>query len=473
MVKSEDGKTEGSTPPSRGRLRSVGGSLNDKFNVFLACQALNTLLLESDDPHLHDEFVSITLALMAELAPRDALEGLLVSQIIATHNVAMKCHSEAMTRYQSTEKTRDYVNMGGKAVRSLTGLIDTLQRGRGKERQPVTVGRVNVSEGGQAIVGVVNERSAAPADRGPATNRGTIADEPSTPMRGAHPEPETVPIITGSGEDPLPDARRRGGQRGASRKQKRPQARPLHGGSDCDEAGITRADTQESTVDREQVSARDQILPTEDDCGKACEWSGALIEEQSGSPFFPRIELGWALQFIRDLYTRAKCEPVSIADAAAAWDLDPQCTATVESIDALLAYGFVEQSGQGSERRIRISELGWRVLEHPDQTVQHQGMAEAALKPALIAHYIEHWGAARPDEDVCISELKSEHGFTDKEAKQFIRVFAAASFFAREIEPYDPPDPLPEFARRRRGLDPAQNPWTKWLPDIEAFCNAE
>src|ERR1700674_5055969 len=79
-------------------------------------------------------------------------------------------------------------------------------------------------------------------------------------------------IITGSGEDPLPDARRRGGQRGASRKQKRPQARPLHGGSDCDEAGITRADTQESTVGREQVSARDQILPTEDDCGKACEW---------------------------------------------------------------------------------------------------------------------------------------------------------------------------------------------------------
>src|SRR5271166_4366066 len=102
-----------------------------------------------------------------------------------------------MTPYQSTEKTRDYVNMGGKAVRSLTGLIDTLQRVRGKERQPVTVGRVNVSEGGQAIVGVVNERSAAPADRGPATNRGTIADEPSTPMRGAHPEPEAVPIITG------------------------------------------------------------------------------------------------------------------------------------------------------------------------------------------------------------------------------------------------------------------------------------
>jgi hypothetical protein len=87
MVKSEDGKTEGGTPPSRGRLRSVGGSLNDKFNVFLVSQALNTLWLESDDPHLRDEFVSISLALMAELAPRDALAGI-------TNNCNPQCSDE-------------------------------------------------------------------------------------------------------------------------------------------------------------------------------------------------------------------------------------------------------------------------------------------------------------------------------------------------------------------------------------------
>jgi len=116
MVKSEDGKTEGSTPPSRGRLRSVGGSLNDKFNVFLACQALNTLWLESDDPHLRDEFVSITLALMEELAPRDALEGLLVSQIIATHNVAMKCHrggNDPIPIHREDEGLRKHGGQGG------------------------------------------------------------------------------------------------------------------------------------------------------------------------------------------------------------------------------------------------------------------------------------------------------------------------------------------------------------------------
>ena len=468
MARCEEGEAEA---PSVARLRSVCGSRDVTSNLLLLGQTLNTVCSEHDDPELRSRLADATIALMEDIAPRDALEGLLVSQIIATNNIAMKCHEEAMIPFQPPEKMSDYVNMGNKAVRSLTGLIHTLQRGRGKERQPVRVGRVNVSEGGQSIVGVVNERSLAPTCE-PATNRGTIADEPNTPMRSAHPEPEAVPIIAGSGEDPLPDARRRGGQRGASRKQKRPQARPLHGGSDSNEAGITRADMQESTVDREPVSAAEQKLPTENDCDKPREWSAAPIEGQSGPPFFPRVDFGWVIQNIHDLYKRAKGKPVAIADAAAAWDLDPHSADIFETIDALLAYGFLEQSGQGSERRIRISELGLRAVEDPDPKVKQQVWAEAALKPALIADYFERWGATRPADDVCISELKSEHGFTDEEAKLFIRIFDTACFFARGPQPYDPPEPLPQFAGRCRERDPAEEPWAKWLPDIEAFCKA-
>jgi hypothetical protein len=35
-----------------------------------------------------------------------------------------------------------------------------------------------------------------------------------------------------------------------------------------------------------------------------------------------------------------------------------------------------------------------------------------------------------------------------------------------------PPEPLPQFAGQRRRPDPAQDPWTKWLPDIEEFRDA-
>ena len=144
----------------------------------------------------------------------------------------------------------------------------------------------------------------------------------------------------------------------------------------------------------------------------------------------------------------------------------------VDTIEALLAYGFLEHSGQGSERRFRVSELGQRVREHPDDNVYRQGMLEAALKPALIAAYLERWSAGRPEDDVCIAELKTEHGFTEKEAKHFIRVFEAAHFWAREREPCEAAEPPAQLATRRRRFDPAQNPWTKWDPEIEAFCEA-
>ncbi len=222
------------------------------------------------------------------------------------------------------------------------------------------------------------------------------------------------------------------------------------------------------------MSAADQELPTAAACEEPCEWSPAPIAGQAGPSYFPPVGLGWTCQHIHDLHKRSRIrrKPISIADAAAAWYLEPESTETLDNIDALLSFGFIEQSGSASERRLRITELGRRVAKETDHEVRRQLFAEAAQKPALIAHYIERWGAALPDEDACISELKTEHGFTDKEAKEFLRVYEWTYPYACEMEPFEPPEPLPQFAGRRRRPDPAQNPWTKWLPDIEAFREA-
>ena len=471
METSEPGEIQEDTPPSRRSLQQLGGSLDHKVNGFLVGQALNTLWFANDDPQLREYILSVIFALTADIAPRNGLEGIMVAQIIATNNVSMKCYMDAMAA-DSPEKRNDFVNMGTKATRSLNGLIDALCRNRGKERPQVSVGDVSVNQGGQAIVGVTNEPSAAPAARKRAAKRGTRADQPTTPMRSAHPEPETLPVIAGSGEDALPDARRRGGERGTSRQQERRDERPLHGGSDSVEAGSTGAAAPESAVDREPVSAAEQTPPAERDCDKASEWSGAPIKEHSGPAFFPQVDLFWAIQPLADLHKRAKRQPVSIDELATAWYLDPDGTEMVDTIEALLAYGFLEHSGQGSERRFRVSELGQRVREPPDDNVHRQGMLEAALKPALLAAYLERWSAGRPEDDICIAELKAEHGFTENQAKHFIRVFEEANFWTREPKPYEAAEPSPQVATRRRRFDPAQNPWTKWDPEIEAFREA-
>ena len=77
-------------------------------------------------------------------------------------------------------------------------------------------------------------------------------------MRSAHPETNALPIAAGSGEDPLPYARRGGGERSADREPECLEAWPLHGGSDCLEAGSSKADMPEPTIDREPVSVASQ-----------------------------------------------------------------------------------------------------------------------------------------------------------------------------------------------------------------------
>jgi len=176
-----------------------------------------------------------------------------------------------------------------------------------------------------------------------------------------------------------------------------------------------------------------------------------------------------------DLYkrTRAQRVPVSLDDAAAAWtaagwDGLPSSEA-LDHIDALLAFGFVEQSGEDSERRIRISEAGRCLIEDPDQSSQI--LAAAAMKPKLIADYIGRWGRNRPTDDVCIPELKTAHGFSDKEAKLFLRVYDGTALFACKKDPLEVPEPLPQFDGPRGRQKPVENYLTSLTPEIDGFLN--
>src|SRR5207237_8225074 len=136
-------------------------------------------------------------------------------------------------------------------------------------------------------------------------------------------------------------------------------------------------DPPEAAVDREPLTAADQDHPTAEACEEPCEWNSARIAGQAGPSYFPPVDLGWTYQHIRNLRkrTRIRRKPISIADAAAAWYLDPESIETLDNIDALLAFGFIEQSGEGSERRIRITEPGLRVVVATDQSVRQTFMA--------------------------------------------------------------------------------------------------
>lgn len=91
-------------------------------------------------------------ALLHELAPQNAVEGLLCSQMLACHNLAMKFSGRALHPEQTTEGVEMNVNRVTKMMRTFTAQVEALNRLRNAGKQTVVVQHVNVSDGGQAAI---------------------------------------------------------------------------------------------------------------------------------------------------------------------------------------------------------------------------------------------------------------------------------------------------------------------------------
>jgi hypothetical protein len=97
------------------------------------------------------------VAAVKEISPRDGLEGMLATQMAAVHVAIMTfarklAHVETIQQQDSAEKALN------KLARTFTAQVEALKRYRTGGEQKVTVQHVNVSDGGQAIVGNVAHR---------------------------------------------------------------------------------------------------------------------------------------------------------------------------------------------------------------------------------------------------------------------------------------------------------------------------
>ena len=141
---------------------------------------------------------------MMGMKPRDTLEGMLIGQLIASHNAAMECYRRAMIGEQTFEARRENLTQANKLSRTYAALTEALDRHRGKGRQRITVEHVNVHAGGQAIVGAVTPRDGSSRKSEQQTHATReITHEPGIPMRSPDPERETMPVASGAGKAPV------------------------------------------------------------------------------------------------------------------------------------------------------------------------------------------------------------------------------------------------------------------------------
>lgn len=150
---------------------------------------------------------------------------------------------------------------------------------------------------------------------------------------------------------------------------------------------------------------------------------GTVAPKKERSPSFPYIGLTKALERAGQVYAQARRHEARVADVATAWGMGPKSSSTLQTIAALLAYGLLEDQSSGDTRKLKVTDLAFKALEDQRPGAREAALAEAAVKPKLIAEYLEKWKEGRPADGICISELRIDRGFTDDGARAFLRVF--------------------------------------------------
>lgn len=145
------------------------------------------------------ESVLSTIAALEGIAPTDGIEGLLATQMVATHEAAIDCLRRASIQEQTWAGRDLDLKHGEKLLQIFTRQLEVMDKRRGLGQQKITVERVTVEAGGQAIVGTLQSPSApmATAKSEPLMISAQSAD--STPLPdpiGEHEKREKMAVRT-------------------------------------------------------------------------------------------------------------------------------------------------------------------------------------------------------------------------------------------------------------------------------------
>lgn len=137
-------------------LPEATGTQDRNLGILLVKQAVEALwtparMSNSD----RQEAVNAAVAALKGLAPTDALEGMMATQMVAIHNAAMECLRRAQFDGQTFEGRDQNLKNATKLLATYARHVEALDKHRGRGQQKITVEHVTVNAGGQAIVGNV------------------------------------------------------------------------------------------------------------------------------------------------------------------------------------------------------------------------------------------------------------------------------------------------------------------------------
>jgi hypothetical protein len=149
-------------PPAAGKQRSPQAALglsSEMVAARLAEQAATTQRLPANGAKAYLELGASAVAALGELAPGNAVEALLATQMVAAHNVALDLLRMAAGDIGEgrvvEERTRQYARVSEMFLRHL----DRFVRERGRQRQAIRIEHVRMVDDGRVTVRQEEERA--------------------------------------------------------------------------------------------------------------------------------------------------------------------------------------------------------------------------------------------------------------------------------------------------------------------------
>jgi hypothetical protein len=101
--------------------------------------------------------LNASLATFSKMDPRDSIEAMMITQLIAIQEMTMLMAERALIADQPSEYIDQCVNRTTKLARSHASLVEAFTKYRTKGIQKITVQHVTVSDGGQAVIGDLHQ----------------------------------------------------------------------------------------------------------------------------------------------------------------------------------------------------------------------------------------------------------------------------------------------------------------------------
>jgi hypothetical protein len=175
-------------PNPKATMKAVAGADHDEWNLRQANLVLAALPGKRDD-----EANTAVVAGIVDMKPADPIEGILIGQIIAANEAALKMYRLAwLNSAKYFQAHTKYLQLADKASRTVTLLTERLDQHRGRGQQQITVKYVTVNADQAVVTDQIVSRKARDASTATLLTSGT--EKPMEILEPTH--TEAVPVRT-------------------------------------------------------------------------------------------------------------------------------------------------------------------------------------------------------------------------------------------------------------------------------------